>query len=206
MLEDYEEFISFTLRTRSSKKPFGMLERKLETPMAPAMPCKTCKKNKHGETRCKTDDFKSKFACILEASESTRMRMEESLPTYHEDHIAGRGDNSLQQYNLYTNWFLCHKQWRYPQQKQQWIKNGRNLKRSRRGTWQKSEQNQRWSMKQGRIGAKSPKNSRSSCTPRRHCERWFWILYSIYRTRIINQHHKWRQQKSWISYPDCQVA
>ena len=25
--------------------------RKLETPMAPAMPCKTCKKNKHGETR-----------------------------------------------------------------------------------------------------------------------------------------------------------
>ena len=59
--------------------------------MAPAMPCKTCKKNKHGETRSKTDDFKSKFACILEASESTRMRMEESLPKYHEDHIAGKG-------------------------------------------------------------------------------------------------------------------
>ena len=74
--------------------------RKLETPMAPAMPCKTCKKNKHGETRSKTNDFKSKFACILEASESTRMRMEESLPKYHEDHIAGKGDNSLQHYNL----------------------------------------------------------------------------------------------------------
>ena len=42
----------------------------------------------------------SKFACILEASESTRMRMEESLPKYHEDHIAGKGDNSLQHYNL----------------------------------------------------------------------------------------------------------
>ena len=54
--------------------------RKLETPMAPAMPCKTCKKGTHGETRSKTNDFKSKFACILEASESTRMRMEESLP------------------------------------------------------------------------------------------------------------------------------
>ena len=73
---------------------------KLETPMAPAMPCKTCKKSKHGETRSKTDDFKSKFACILEASESTRMRMEESLPKNHEDHIAGKGDNSLQHYNL----------------------------------------------------------------------------------------------------------
>ena len=68
--------------------------------MAPAMPCKTCKKSKNGETRSKTNGFKSKFACILEASESTRMRMEESLPKYHEDHIAGRGDDSLQRYNL----------------------------------------------------------------------------------------------------------
>ena len=46
-----------------------------------------------GETRGKTNDFKSKLACILQASESTRMRMEETLPKYHEDHIAGKGDN-----------------------------------------------------------------------------------------------------------------
>ena len=45
-------------------------------------------------------DFKSKFACILEASESTRMRMEESLPKYHEGHIAEKVDNSLQHYNM----------------------------------------------------------------------------------------------------------
>ena len=64
---------------------------KLETPMAPAMPCKTRKKSKHGVTRS---------ACILEVSESTRMRMEESQPKLHEDHIAGKGDNSLQHYNL----------------------------------------------------------------------------------------------------------
>ena len=31
---------------------------------------------------------------------STRMRMEESLRKYCEDHIAGRGDNSQQHYNL----------------------------------------------------------------------------------------------------------
>ena len=83
MPEDYEESISLTLRTRSSKKPLGMLE-KLETPIASAMPCKTCKRSKHGETRSKTNDLKSEFACILEASESTRMRMKESLPNYHE--------------------------------------------------------------------------------------------------------------------------
>ena len=34
---------------------------------------------------------KTKLACILEASESTRMRMGESLPNYHEDHVAGKG-------------------------------------------------------------------------------------------------------------------
>ena len=99
MLEDYEETISLTLRTRISKKPLGMLEEILNTD-GPSMPCKTCKKNKNGETRSKTNDFKSKFACVLEASESTRVRMEEPLPNYHEDHIAGRGDNSLQQCNL----------------------------------------------------------------------------------------------------------
>ena len=38
----------FTLRTRSSRKSFRMLEEKLETPMAPAMLCKSCKQNKHG--------------------------------------------------------------------------------------------------------------------------------------------------------------
>ena len=68
---------------------------KLETPIAPAMLCKTSKKNKNGETRSKTNDINSKCACILEASESTRLRMEESLPNYHEDHVAGKGDNSL---------------------------------------------------------------------------------------------------------------
>ena len=74
--------------------------KKLETPMAPAMPCKTSKKSTHGETRGKTNEFKSKLACILEVSESTRLRMEESLPNHHEDHIAGKGDNSMQHYNF----------------------------------------------------------------------------------------------------------
>ena len=73
---------------------------KLETPMSPAVPCKTSKKSKHWETCGKTKEFKSKFACTLEASESARLRMGESLPNHHEDHIAGTEDNSLQHYNL----------------------------------------------------------------------------------------------------------
>ena len=80
------------------KRTIRNARKKLETPVAHAMPCKTCKKSKKGEIRSKTNDFKSKFACILEASESTRLRMEESLLNYHEDHTAGRGDNSLQHF------------------------------------------------------------------------------------------------------------
>ena len=74
--------------------------KKLETRIALAMPCTASKKGKHGATRGKSKKIKSKLACIWEASESTRLCMEESLPNHHEDHIAGQGDNSLQHYNL----------------------------------------------------------------------------------------------------------
>ena len=33
--------------------------------------------------------LKTRLACILEAGESTRLGMEESLLDYHEDHVAG---------------------------------------------------------------------------------------------------------------------
>ena len=44
--------------------------------------------------------IETRLPCILETSESTRLRMGESLPNHHEDNIAGRGNNSLQHYNL----------------------------------------------------------------------------------------------------------
>ena len=47
-----------------------------------------------------SNKIKTKLACILEADESTRMRMGNSIPHNHEDHIAGKGENSLQHYNL----------------------------------------------------------------------------------------------------------
>ena len=72
----------------------------LETPLAPAVLCKMSKNNQNWVTRGKSNEIKSKVACILEASESTRLRMGESLPNHHEDHIAGKGDNSLQHYKL----------------------------------------------------------------------------------------------------------
>ena len=67
--------------------------------MPAAMPCKTqrdkCRETCSVEKKCKT-----KYACIVEADESARKRMEGSLHKYHEDHIAGKGMNSSSQYNL----------------------------------------------------------------------------------------------------------
>ena len=108
--------------------------KKLETPMTPAMPCKTCKKSKNGETRSKTNDFKSKFVCILEVSESTRMCVEESLPNYHEDHIAGKGDNSLQHFNLVHKFIPMPQALKIPAAKAAVDKEWENLKRFRRET------------------------------------------------------------------------
>ena len=49
--------------------------RKLETPMPAAMPCKT-PINSGGETYCGVGKSKTKHACIVEADESTRIRLE----------------------------------------------------------------------------------------------------------------------------------
>ena len=81
------------------KETIKNARKKLETPMAPAMSCKIIKNNKNCGSGA-SNKVKSKLACILEAGESTRLRMGKSLPTHYEDHIAGKGENSLQHYNL----------------------------------------------------------------------------------------------------------
>ena len=44
--------------------------------------------------------WKTKHACIVEAHESARKRLETTLPKDHEDHIAEQGFNSLSQHDL----------------------------------------------------------------------------------------------------------
>ena len=61
------------------------------------MPCKILKNCGSGAS----NKIKTKLACILESDESTRMRMGNSIPRYHQDHFfAGKGEYSLQHYNL----------------------------------------------------------------------------------------------------------
>ena len=100
MPEDYEEFISLTPRTRNSKKLLRMLARNWKHQWLPLCLARHARKASIGRPVARLMSSKPKLACILEASESTRLRMEESLPNYHEDHIAGKEDNSLQHCNL----------------------------------------------------------------------------------------------------------
>ena len=84
------------LEDKEFKETIKNARKKLETLLAPAMPCKIMKNCGIGGS----DKNKSKLACILEADESTRMRMGNSELSNHEDHIAGKGENSLQHCNL----------------------------------------------------------------------------------------------------------
>ena len=73
---------------KESKETIKNARNKLETSVAPAMPCEIIKSNKNCVSGEKSNKNKTKLACILEASESARLRMGESLGTHHEDHIA----------------------------------------------------------------------------------------------------------------------
>ena len=74
--------------------------------MEAALPCKKGTKKHSGfqETEAKSDVSnkipKTRHACIVEAQESTRQRLESTLSRNHKDHIAERVFNSLTHYNL----------------------------------------------------------------------------------------------------------
>ena len=75
--------------------------------------------------------LKTKLACILEANESTRLRMGNSEPNHHEDHIAGEGDTSLQHYNLVHKFIPMSQAMKIPAAKaavdKEWEKIGENF-------------------------------------------------------------------------------
>ena len=86
------------------KETMNTARKKLATSVAPPMSCKIMNKNcgSGGSNTAKT-----RLECILEAGESTRLRMGNSEPNHHEYHIAGKGENSLQHYNLFHKFFYA---------------------------------------------------------------------------------------------------
>ena len=52
------------------------------------------------EKKTKESEAKTRFSCITEAQKSTRQRIESVTKRIHEEHIAGKGQNSVLHYNL----------------------------------------------------------------------------------------------------------
>ena len=50
--------------------------------------------------KAKASEAKTRFSCITEAHESTRQRKESATKRVHEEHIVGKGQNSVLHYNF----------------------------------------------------------------------------------------------------------
>ena len=90
--------------------------RKLEVPMPVAMPCKT-QRDKYRETCSVEKKCKTKYACIVQADERTRKRLEGTVHEDHEDHIAGKGINSCSHCNLVHKFILVPEAMKIPHAK-----------------------------------------------------------------------------------------
>ena len=73
--------------------------RKLEVPMPAAMLCKIPIRSS-GETHRNIGKRKTKYACIVDADESTRPRVQGAVHISHQDHITAKGMNSMTHYSL----------------------------------------------------------------------------------------------------------
>ena len=149
--------------------------------------------------------------------ESKRLRMGESLPNHHEDHIAGKGHNSIQHYNLVHKFIPMPQAMKIPAAKAAVDKECEKLEKI--SAWNLTKVRSKSEvidearttgttvhfaslmdicyLRECRIGGKAPKIQRSSCTPRRYCERRFWVLRSIHGTWIISISNDSRQNHGY---------
>ena len=74
------------------------VRRKLEVPVPAAMPCKIPIKS--GETHRNVGKRNTKYACVVDADESTRPRLEGAAHKHHQEHITEKGMNSMNHHSL----------------------------------------------------------------------------------------------------------
>ena len=87
------------------KETIKNARKKLETSVALAMPCKIMKNCGSGAS----NKIKTKLECILEADESTRMRMGNSILHNHEDQVHEKEAIHHSITIWFTSLFLCLK-------------------------------------------------------------------------------------------------
>ena len=206
------------------KETIKNARKKLETSVSLAMPCKimkNCGSGASNKIKNKTCVYLGSWWIYAAAYGKFIYRI--IMKTTLQEKVKIHYSTSI----WYTNLFPCIKQWRDPHPKaavdKEWEKHEKDSVVGTKQKVRKQIRGDRWSKKRRkestlrltdgplsfeecRIGDKAPKIQRSSCTPpRRHCERWFWILCSIHWTRIISISND-GSKRWWRSYPDCQGA
>ena len=66
---------------------------------------------------------KTKYACIVDADETKRPRLDGAVHKHHQDHITEIEMNSLNHYNLVNKFIPMPEAMKYQMQRQQWRKN-----------------------------------------------------------------------------------
>ena len=138
MHENCEGSISLTLRTRNSKKPSRMLARNWKHQWLPLCLVKLWKIVGVVHPTKLKQNLRVFWKLMNPQEYVWEIRYRIIMKTILQEKVKIHYSTTI----WFTSLFLCLKLWKFLQQRQQWIKNGRN--------WRKSEVRKRWSMKQGR--------------------------------------------------------
>ena len=206
------------------KETIQNARRKLEVPMAAAMPCKIIRGGNTG-----------KLVALLMLARQTHtslkpMNLRESVwkalyTKIMKTILQGKElIHWLNHYNLVQSLIQCLKRWKNQMRKQQRLKNGKTRESTGMAAdeSQKPKRGDRWSKERRKnstrcvvnghllsqefgVGATISKIPRPSGTPRWHCKRWIRITRNIYWTRIITITNDSRK-KSWTLFQDYQDA
>ena len=154
MLDDWEVSTPLIRKTKNTNKSLRMRGESWKCTWT--LPCRAKKETKSSSssraTRARLEASnevpKTKYSCIVEAHESTRQRVEPSRPKSHEDHIAGKGQNSMTHYNLTHKFIPMPQAMKIPDAKaavdKKWkTSNGKSSKRFQHGSWTKSKARRR---------------------------------------------------------------
>ena len=87
-----------------------------------------------GRLVAQLDNTRRNMLVIVEADESREIRMEGSQSKNHEDHIAERGINSLNHFDLVHKFIPVPRAMKIQKQRQQWRNNGKHSTKYRHGS------------------------------------------------------------------------
>ena len=216
MLEDYEEFISLTLRTRNSKKPLRTLEKLEHQCLPPSL-----------ARQARRVSMVRPVARLMISNQNLRVSWKPVNPPdcVFKNHIAGNGDNSLQHHNLVHKFIPMLQAMKTPAAKAAVDKEWEELEKI--PAWDLTKVRSKsevideartkgakvhfaslmdiYRLKNAESEARHQKIQRSNCTPRWYCKKTIQGLMQYSLNKDL-QHLKWQRLRSWISSPDCQVA